>query len=61
MRSLAAKLTLAFLIVGITGALLVALFMGRQTRSAFDRFVLQSYQREIVDPVPETRKRYTSP
>lgn len=49
MRSLAAKLTLAFLFVGIAGALLVALFMGRQTRTAFDRFVLQSYQREIVD------------
>ena len=49
MRSLAAKLTLAFLIVGITGALLVAAFMGQQTRSAFDRFILMSYQREIVD------------
>ncbi len=49
MRSLAAKLTLAFLIVGVAGALLVSLFMGRQTRSAFDRFVLQSYQRQIVD------------
>ena len=49
MRSLAAKLTLAFLIVGVVGALLVALFMGRQTRDAFDRFVLLSYQREIVD------------
>ena len=47
MRSLAAKLTLAFLIVGVTGALLVALFLGRQTRQAFDDFVLQSYQRYL--------------
>ena len=60
MRSLAAKLTLAFLIVGITGALLVALFMGRQTRSAFDRFVLQSYQRQIVDGVTEYYENYGS-
>ena len=49
MRSLAAKLTLAFLLVGLTGAVLVALLMGRETRRAFDRFVLLSYQREIVD------------
>jgi two-component system, OmpR family, sensor histidine kinase BaeS len=49
MRSLAVKLTLAFLIVGVAGALLVALLMGRQTSDAFDRFVLLSYQREIVD------------
>ncbi|MFN2208170.1 MAG: sensor histidine kinase [Candidatus Promineifilaceae bacterium] len=49
MRSLAAKLTLAFLIVGIAGALLVALFMSNQTQRAFDRFVLQSYQRQIID------------
>jgi signal transduction histidine kinase len=49
MRSLAAKLTLAFLFVGIAGALLVALFMSSQTRRAFDEFVLQSYQRQIID------------
>ncbi|MFN2136186.1 MAG: ATP-binding protein [Candidatus Promineifilaceae bacterium] len=49
MRSLAAKLTLAFLIVGIAGALLVAVFMGRQTQRAFDRFVLGSYQRDIIE------------
>jgi signal transduction histidine kinase len=58
MRSLAAKLTLAFLIVGVTGALLVAAFMGRQTRSAFDRFVLQSYQHQIVDGVTEYYENY---
>jgi two-component system sensor histidine kinase BaeS len=49
MRSLAAKLTLAFLIVGVAGSLLVAVLMSQQTRDAFDRFVLLSYQREIVD------------
>jgi two-component system sensor histidine kinase BaeS len=58
MRSLAAKLTLAFLIVGIAGALLVALFLNQQTRSAFDRFVLQSYQREIVSRLEEYYEVY---
>lgn len=39
MRSLTWKLTLAFLLVGITGALLVALLTGIRTRSEFDRFL----------------------
>ena len=39
MRSLAFKLTLAFLLVGITGAALVAVLVGYRTRSEFDRFV----------------------
>ncbi len=58
MRSLAAKLTLAFLIVGITGALLVAIFMGSQTRNAFDDFVLQSYQRQTVNRLAEYYETY---
>ena len=39
MRSLAIKLTLAFLAVGISGALLVAVISGLRTRQEFDRFV----------------------
>ena len=39
MRSLNAKLTLAFLLVGVLGALLVALLVGAQTRSEFNRFL----------------------
>ena len=42
MRSLAVKLTLAFLVVGISGALLVAAISGWQTRMEFDRFVSQN-------------------
>lgn len=38
MRSLTIKLTLAFLLVGLIGALLVALLVGQRTRSEFDRF-----------------------
>lgn len=39
MRSLAAKLTLAFLFVGLLGAVLVATIVGWRTRQDFDRFV----------------------
>ena len=53
LRSLAAKLTLAFLIVGLTGALLVALISARQTQRAFDTFVLQRYQLDLVERATE--------
>ena len=49
MRSLTLKLTLAFLIVGLAGAGLVALFVGRLTRQQFDEFVVDRYQAEILD------------
>jgi signal transduction histidine kinase len=51
MRSLTVKLTLAFLVVALTGAGLVAIFLGRQTQREFNRFVLLNYQREIVSRV----------
>ena len=51
MRSLTVKLTLAFLVVALTGAGLVAIFLGRQTQHEFNRFVLLNYQREIVNRV----------
>lgn len=51
MRSLTLKLTLAFLIVGLIGALLVALFVGLRTRSEFDRFVLDAYQANLLQSV----------
>ena len=49
MRSLALKLTLAFLIVGVVGVALVALFVGQRTQQEFDRFVLDRYQQDIYD------------
>jgi two-component system sensor histidine kinase BaeS len=49
MRSLAIKLTLAFLVVGVVGAALVALFVGQRTQHEFDRFVLNRYQQDLVD------------
>ena len=48
MRSLALKLTLAFLVVGLTGVVLVAVFAGLQTQREFDQFVLNRYQLDLV-------------
>lgn len=48
MRSLTLKLTLSFLVVGLIGAVLVALFVGLRTRSEFDRFVLDAYQSNLL-------------
>jgi two-component system sensor histidine kinase BaeS len=49
MRSLTLKLTLAFLLVGLTGAALVALAIRERTRSAFDTFLLNRDQQTLVD------------
>ncbi len=48
MRSLAAKLTLAFLVVGVMGAVSVALFVGRSTQREFDQFVIDRYRADVV-------------
>ncbi|MXZ20135.1 MAG: HAMP domain-containing protein, partial [Caldilineaceae bacterium SB0665_bin_25] len=47
-RSLAVKLTLAFLAVGVSGALLVAAISGQRTRLEFDRFVSQQSDSSVV-------------
>jgi len=49
MRSIAGKLTFAFLLVGLTGAILVAVIVQQQTRRAFDQFVLNQDQQTLVD------------
>ena len=49
MRSLSFKLTLAFLFVGVIGAVLVAVFVGLQTRRQFDLFLSDSYEKALVD------------
>ncbi len=48
MRSLSLKLTLAFLVVGLTGAVLVAVIVGLQTPRQFDQFMLDAYQADMV-------------
>ena len=49
LRSLTWKLTLAFLMVGLTGAVLVAVIVGARTRSEFDRFVSTRDQSVVQD------------
>lgn len=53
MRSLTVKLTLAFLVVALVGAGLVAVFLAQQTQREFNRFVLLNYQREIVSRIAD--------
>ena len=48
MRSLSVKLTLAFLLVGLTGAVLVAFLIRRSTQREFDRLVLDQNQQSLV-------------
>jgi two-component system sensor histidine kinase BaeS len=49
MRSITLKLTLAFLLVGLTGAGLVAMFVRERTQVAFNRLVLDQNQQTLVD------------
>jgi two-component system sensor histidine kinase BaeS len=49
MRSLTVKLTLAFLLIGVIGALLVAVIVGQTTRAEFDRFLSERDQTELTD------------
>ncbi len=51
MRSLASKLTLAFLLVGLTGAILVAFFVRQRTQREFDRLILDQNQQTLVDNI----------
>jgi len=48
MRSLAVKLTLAFMLVGLTGAALVAFLIRRSTQREFDRFVINQNQQALI-------------
>ncbi len=48
LRSLTLKLTLAFLCVGLIGALLVAFFVAQRTRSAVDQFVVDRGQKALI-------------
>ncbi len=49
MRSLAVKLTLAFLLVGLTGSILVTVIIQSQTRAAFSNFIVNQAQQTMVD------------
>jgi two-component system sensor histidine kinase BaeS len=49
MRSLAAKLTLAFLLIGLTGSILVAVILQQSTRTAFSNFIMNQEQQTLAD------------
>jgi len=53
MRSLRLKLTLAFLVVGVIGVVLVALFVRQRTQHEFDRFVLTRFQQDLYDELSQ--------
>ncbi|MCC6456021.1 MAG: HAMP domain-containing histidine kinase [Caldilineaceae bacterium] len=53
MRSLAGKLTLAFLLVGVLGVLLFALLVGQRTRTEFDRFLSDRDQSILTDALTD--------
>ncbi len=48
-RSLTLKLTLAFLLVGLSGAAFMALLIRQRTQTEFDQFVLDNYQQNLLD------------
>src|SRR3712207_899115 len=47
-RSLTLKLTLAFLVVGLIGAMLVALFVWQRTQREFNQFVANRGQSALI-------------
>ncbi len=49
MRSLALKLTLAFLFVGVIGAGLVAVFVGWQTENQFNQYIYELYHDDLLN------------
>ena len=53
MISLTRKLTLAFLVVGLTGAALVAAFVSLRTRTEFDRFVRDRFRADTVETLAD--------
>ena len=51
--SLAGKLTLAFLLVGVLGVLLFAFLVGLRTRTEFDRFLSDRDQAILIDALTD--------
>lgn len=49
MRSITVKLTLAFLVIGLAGAVMVSLLFGAHLRNAFDRFVVVREEQFLVE------------
>lgn len=60
MRSLTFKLTLAFLFVGLTGAVLVAVFVRQRTQNEFDQLILTQSQQALVNSLTEYYQEHGS-
>jgi signal transduction histidine kinase len=56
MRSLAIKLIVAFLIVSLTGVMLVAIFIGQRMQHEFSKFVLNRYRIDLINTLTEYYK-----
>ena len=56
--SLAGRLTLAFLLVGVLGVLLFALLVGQRTRTEFDRFLSGRDQAILIDALTDYYTEY---
>ncbi|OGN93126.1 MAG: hypothetical protein A2Z71_09260 [Chloroflexi bacterium RBG_13_50_21] len=48
-RSLAVKLTLAFLLIGLTGSILVTVIIQQRTRTAFNNFIMSREQQNLAE------------
>jgi two-component system sensor histidine kinase BaeS len=59
-RSLAVKLTLAFLLVGLIGAVLVAVLVRRRTQNEFDRLIQDQNQQVLVNVLTRYYQRFGS-
>lgn len=53
MRSLTVKLTLAFLVVGLVGTVLMALLVSGQTQREFDQFIADRYGTELQNELTD--------
>jgi two-component system, OmpR family, sensor histidine kinase BaeS len=53
MRSLVIKLTLAFLLVGLSGSALVAILVQQNTQTAFNQFIIDQGQQSMVNTLEQ--------
>lgn len=60
MRSIALKLTLSFLLVALTGAILIGFLVDLRTKSAFDRFVTDRTTERLVRSATRHYQKYQS-
>ena len=59
-RSLVVKLTLAFLLVGLTGSILVTVILQQRTRAAFNNFIVTQQQQTLADNLVAYYQTYGS-